>query len=78
MLSPDAPFPNMHDVIFKDIQVLLEEGLPMPPSAIRGYAPDSKSYDITVENLTVNGKKISDEKDANFIVGPFAENVVIK
>lgn len=78
MLSPEKPFPNMHDVHFKDISILAEEGVSVPPSAVRGYNEDSKSYDVTVENLTFNGKKLTDINEANFIVGPFAENVVIK
>ena len=78
ILSPDLPQANNHDVIFRNIAVYEDEGLPMPPSKIKGADPSGRTYDVTVENLTVNGKRMTAFKEANFIVGEFTENIVLK
>ncbi len=78
MLAPDKPFPDIHDVSYKNISVYTEEGVPVPPSAIRGYSPEVCTRNVSIENLTVNGKRLSGFEQANITVGPFAENVAIK
>ncbi len=48
-------------VVFKDIQVV---GGLMPFSVFHGYDAEKNVSDITIENLTYMGKKLTDEKQA--------------
>ena len=48
------------DILFEDVQVFAEDGVPERlPVFFGNYSDDVKVENITIRNLTVNGKKIS-------------------
>ncbi len=50
----------------------------MPPSKVKGHSEISRTYDMTVSDLYLNGKKVETFEDANFEIGEFADNITIK
>ena len=77
ILSPDMPFANNHIINFKNIQVLLDEGLPNPPSRIEGYSSISRTYDVKIDNLTINGDHITSTQKGNIVLGKYTDNITI-
>ena len=65
---------NISDVVLKNISIT--DGL-FPYSIFYGYDPKHNVKNVTIENLTVHGKKITKLADAKTYLEN-AENVVIK
>lgn len=63
------------DIVFRNIRVTAPR---MPRSVFRGYDEAHQSHRITVDGLYLNGQRISSVEDANFVVGPFASEIVFK
>lgn len=81
-----APGSGVRDVLFKDI---VYNGGNSELSLIAGYSPERKVENITFENLTINGVKISDDMPgkpkwyktgdlARIFIGEHTENIVFK
>jgi len=81
-----APGAGIRDIIFKDVTYT---GSGDNLSIIAGYDSDHKIKNITFVNLTINGKKITDDMPgkpkwyktgdfANMFIGEHVENVVFK
>jgi len=65
----------IRDILIKDVAFV--DG-PFPPSIIRGWEEDEHYIqNVTIENLTYKGKKITNKLDAHLIV-ELSQNVVIK
>lgn len=47
-------------------------------SVIVGYDPERTIENVTIENLTINGKHITDAESGNIRIGPFTQNIVFK
>lgn len=81
-----APGSGVRDVLFKDI---VYNGGNSELSLIAGYSPERKVENITFENLTINGVKISDDMPgkpkwyktgdlARIFIGEHTDNIVFK
>ena len=57
MWSKDAAFGRVSNVHLKDIDVTAHT---MPESMLKGFDADHGVSDITVEQLSINGRRISD------------------
>jgi len=76
-LAPGKPLGQNRNITFRDIAVLADEGLSMPPSLFRGDSPDSDTRDIHIHNLTFNGRKITTLEEANVSYGANASDAYI-
>lgn len=66
---------KIHDVNFKDIKVYSPR---MLPSVFSGKDKEYKVSRVNIENLYLNGNKITDMKEANFTVKNYAEEINLK
>ena len=68
MWSHDGQYGRVSDVRLEDIDVTGHE---MPESLLAGYDADHGVCDIAVENLCVNGRKISDAVQGRFVCNAY-------
>ena len=61
----------VHDVLFKDIYVLADEGVPMPVSRFMGVSDEHAARRIRIENVYFNGKRVDRREDANLDIHDF-------
>ena len=64
-----------HDVLFKDIFVLTDAPLEMPPSIFTGLDAQHSVQNVRVEGLYFNGERITDPQKANFVIGGHAKEI---
>jgi hypothetical protein len=70
--APGGPIKN---VIFRNITF---NGNNKNPNYIKGF-DESRCVDgVTFENLIINGKHIMNAEEGNFIIGPYAKNIIFK
>lgn len=74
MYSQDETRGRIKDVIFKDISVAAPE---TPRSNFYGYDEKHQVEDVTIENLAVNGRKVTSIEEAQFNLNPYVSNVKI-
>ncbi len=58
------------DILFKDIRVVAPE---MPASRFAGCSAEGRVYDVVIDGLYLNGKRVSSAEAARINVGDFAE-----
>jgi len=75
--SNDNILGSINGVLFEDIAVTLEDGCALPHSTFEGPDMEHTTQNITIRNLTVNGKKITDPAKAHINVNWFAANMDI-
>lgn len=63
---------NHHGLVFRDIHVI---SAAMPPSRFRGYDGAHTVRDVTVENLTLNGKRIGSLWEGNIAVLEYTDDI---
>ena len=63
---------GMKNIYFKNIDV---KGPCIPESIIYGHGRGSAVENVKIENLVINGKKITSPQKANFKIGSFAKNI---
>ncbi len=69
-------FGDTFDILFEDIRVLAEEGVPEKlPVFFGNFSDEVKVENITIRNLTVNGKKITSPDDVDLQVVGKVDNV---
>lgn len=76
--NPDynpAPGAGISHVLVKDITYL---GRDEVPSEIRGYSNAFRVSDITIDNLSIRGKRAGSLEDAGIAVGPYADRIEIR
>lgn len=66
---------RIEDISFKDIAVT---AWGMPPSYLRGYDSEYLVKGVTIENLRINDKAITNLSEGNFSCNDFVRNVVVK
>ena len=76
--SQDMIYGHTHDIRYKNITVYMEEGVPMPLTQFIGGTPDNLAEDIIIENVIVNGKKISDLDEINYQPYKYSRNITLK
>ena len=67
------PGQSIDGVIFRNITY---NGVGENPSVIKGFDEDRKVWNVTFENIIINGKKMENLKD--FITNEFIEKVIVK
>jgi hypothetical protein len=67
-----------HDIIFRDIYVIKDDDVPMPPSSFTGFSPVNNVYNIMIDGLYVNGMRLTDREEANLFLNEFADNIILK
>jgi polygalacturonase len=72
MYSHDKEPGRIKDVIFKNIAVLGED---FPPSNFHGFDAAYLVEDVTIENLTIHGKRITSPEDGHFTINSFVHNL---
>jgi hypothetical protein len=75
--SKDMLFGRNRNITFRNIQILADEGLSMPPSEFSGADETHLTEDIRIENLTFNGKAVGSLADANISTGGFTRNITV-
>lgn len=65
----------IHDVTYRNITVTAPR---VPRSAFRGYDAEHPTRGMHIENLVINGKRITTLEEANVEIGEFTEDITIK
>lgn len=63
---------KIHDVTFKNIKIT---GAALSESYFSGHDKEHGVNNIFIENVSLNGKKIENEKQLNLKIGKYAENI---
>lgn len=63
---------KIHDVTFKNIKIT---GATLSESYFSGHDKEHGVNNIFIENVSLNGKKIENEKQLNLKIGKYAENI---
>lgn len=77
LFSKDSKHGCAHDILFKDIFVLTDAPLPMPPSIFTGLDEHHSVRGVRVEGLYFNGERVTDVQQANFVIGAHAYDVTL-
>ena len=64
---------HIHDITFKNISVTAKT---MPPSEFFGFDNEHSVDNVTIENLYLNGEKIT--SDESFKIGEYVKNLIVK
>jgi hypothetical protein len=70
-----SPGRGIQDVSFRNIRVTASN---LSPSMIAGYDQARSVRGISIEGLTIGGKRVTSLEAADLIVGPFAERVTLR
>jgi hypothetical protein len=65
--APPEGYGQISKLVFRNITV---EGSMRQPNIIKGHSPEHQIYDVTFENVKVNGKFITSPEDGNFQIDP--------
>ena len=65
-------------IVFRNIQVLSDECVPMPRIGFEGLDNENRVQNVVIENLTRNGVPITNMEDANMHANEYAFDVVLK
>ncbi len=76
--SKDMIYGHTHDIYYKNITVYMDDEVPMPFVQFKGGTPENWAENITVENLVINGKRITDLSEINYKEHEFSRNIVLK
>ncbi len=69
---------KIHNITFRDIQVLCDEEIPMPTCQFIGLNEEARVDGVVLENITRNGVWLDTAEKLNLTCNEFARNVVIK
>ena len=78
MWSKDYLYGENYDIKFKNIYVQLDEGLPIPPSSFTGVNEEHQTYNITIDGLYFNNKKVENINDMNLETNEFTHDIYLK
>jgi hypothetical protein len=70
-LNSDTKYGITRDVLYKNINVILEEGSPLPPIKILSLSPEAPFTNFMIDGLFVNGKRITDLNYFDFETNEF-------
>lgn len=71
------PLPGylIENILFKNI---FYNGENKNPSRINGYDSERIVKDVIFENIIINGKKITNAQEGNFLIGDYTKSIIIK
>ncbi len=78
VFSNDGKLGENYDIRYRNIYVLAEEGLGMPPSVMRGADEAHTTHDVTIDGLFLNGRRITDMQEAQILCGPYAGKITLR
>ncbi|MBR2950988.1 MAG: hypothetical protein IKC46_14220 [Lachnospiraceae bacterium] len=78
LFGPGHSGQNVERIRFKNIQVIADEGIYMPKCGFEGFNTDNHVEDVVIENLTFNGKKLTEAGEANLQCNEFAWDIRLK
>lgn len=71
MWSDDNILGSIENVVFRNIEVLADDGIPFPKIVFLGRDKKDSIRNITFENVTFNGEKVAVNPEVNEFVGEF-------
>ena len=77
MWSKDYIYGENYNITFKNIYILSDNEISMPPSLFVGVNEEHKTRNITIDGLYFNGKKIESLEEGNIKCGEFTENITL-
>jgi len=78
ILKPGCIYGKNSDIRYENIQAIVDEGLPVPPSRFYGIGEISDTSGIYIKNLQLNEKRCESLEAGNIQVGPFASDIKIE
>ena len=78
ILVPGTEHGKNSDIVFRNIYVHIDEGLPIPPSSFSGIGEKNDTSGIKIRSLYINGEKINSLEKAAVKIGVFAHGVTIE
>ncbi len=78
LFARDGLHGHVHDVTFRDISVLTDGEISMPYSVFRGLDRECCVDGVCVDGLYYNGERIESLQKANFVIGEYTDNIVLK
>ncbi|MDN3670443.1 glycosyl hydrolase family 28 protein [Echinicola jeungdonensis] len=66
---------SIENIYFKNITY---NGSGLRPSQIKGYNEERNVNGVTIENVRINGEKVTNAQEADLIIGDFVKNVKFK
>lgn len=76
--SHDKEFGRISGILVKDINVTLDEGMPVPPSIIHGFGENNLTENIMFDNIVINGRKITSLEEMGAQIGAFTKDISVK
>ena len=78
LFGPGHSGQKIERIVFRNIQVLSNECVPMPKICFEGLDNENCVQNVLIENLTRNGVPIKDKEEANLMANEFAFDVVLR
>lgn len=78
LFGPGHSGQNIERIIFRNIQVLSDEEVPMPKCGFEGLNADNHVENVIIENLTRNGVRLTTKETANVQANEFAWNITVR
>ncbi len=75
MWATDPQRGHIKDIRFKNVAFT---GKTPPPSEIAGFSPEHPVEDVTFDNLTIGGKRITSAAEGRFAINPHTKGIVFK
>jgi len=75
--SRDNILGQSHRIIFRNISVITDPGMPLPPAAFLGADGEHQAYDIRIEGLTVNGQPLTTDEEFPMETNSFTHNIYL-
>ncbi len=69
---------SVHDVTFRDIRMLCDPGVPQPKPAFRGLDDAHDIRGVRIENLTLNGRKLTTPEEACIRTNGFVRDLTVE
>ena len=79
-LFNDVDYRNgrVKDIVFRDIQLLVDEGVPQPAPEFKGLDEAHDIRHVLIDNLTVNGRRMGSLEEAGVERNEFTEDISLR
>jgi hypothetical protein len=65
------------DILYENIDVFLEDGVPMPKSEIYSCIPGTDFYNIKIRGIRINGKPVKSFEELNLEINERVHDIII-